>query len=76
MKLKCLATIATVYLRSNEESVEGVKPPRPPALESRETVAPSGSRADRVLGNGDCCVLLENVSSWWLGFLVMAVGEA
>lgn len=51
MKLKCLATIATVYLRSNEESVEGVKPARPPALESRETVAPAGSRADRVLGN-------------------------
>lgn len=56
MKLKCLATIATVYLRSNEESVEGVKPARPPALESRETVAPAGSRADRVLGNvlGSC----------------------
>ena len=51
MKLKCLATIATVYWRSNEESVEGDKPQRAPVLESRETVTPSKSRADRVQGN-------------------------
>ena len=52
MKLKCLATIATVYWRSNEESVEGDKPQRAPVLESREeTVIPSKSRADRVQGN-------------------------
>ncbi|XP_026465510.1 uncharacterized protein LOC113368157 [Ctenocephalides felis] len=48
MKLKCLATISTVYWRSNEESVEGDKPQRAPVLESRETVRPVGSRADRV----------------------------
>nr|CAD7402018.1 unnamed protein product [Timema cristinae] len=48
MKLKCLATIATVYWRSNEESVEGDRPQRTPVLESRETVPPSQSRADRV----------------------------
>ncbi|GFG37429.1 hypothetical protein Cfor_07163, partial [Coptotermes formosanus] len=48
MKLKCLATIATVYWRSNEESVEGDKPQKAPVLESRETVAPGKSRADRV----------------------------
>ena len=51
MKLKCLATIATVYWRSNEESVEGDKPQKAPVLESRETVPPSKSRADRVQGN-------------------------
>ncbi|KAL3266480.1 hypothetical protein HHI36_010650, partial [Cryptolaemus montrouzieri] len=48
MKLKCLATIATVYLKSNEESVEGERPLRASVLESRGTVAPAGSRADRV----------------------------
>ena len=50
MKLKCLATIATVYWRSNEESVEGDKPQKAPVLESRESVPPSKSRADRVQG--------------------------
>lgn len=43
MKMKCLATIATVYWNSNEESVEGEKPIRPPVLEVKDT-----SRADRV----------------------------
>ncbi|GAB0095394.1 Immunoglobulin-like domain [Sergentomyia squamirostris] len=50
MKLKCLATIEDVYWRTNEESVEGDKPQKAPVLESRETVAPSNSRADRVQG--------------------------
>lgn len=50
MKLKCLATIARVYLKSNEESVEGEKQPKASVLESRGTVAPAGSRADRVQG--------------------------
>lgn len=45
MKLKCLATIATVYWNSNEESVEGEKPYKPPAMEVKDT-----SRADRVQG--------------------------
>lgn len=45
-----MATIATVYWRSNEESVEGDKQQKAPVLESRETVPPSGSRADRVQG--------------------------
>ncbi|XP_060531633.1 uncharacterized protein LOC132705194 [Cylas formicarius] len=48
MKLKCLATIATVYLVSNEESIEGERPQKGMVLESRGTVAPSSSRADRV----------------------------
>ena len=46
-----MATIATIYWRSNEESVEGDKPQKAPVLESRETVPPSNSRADRVQGN-------------------------
>lgn len=58
MKLKCLATIARVYLRSNEESVEGEKQPKASVLESRGTVAPAGSRADRVQGKA-CAFSLE-----------------
>ncbi|XP_045479309.1 uncharacterized protein LOC123684186 [Harmonia axyridis] len=52
MKLKCLATIATIYLKSNEESVEGERPQRASVLESRGTAAPINSRADRVQGAG------------------------
>lgn len=56
LKLKCLATIATVYWRSNEESVEGERPQRAPALPSRDDAAnrergqghAPASRADRV----------------------------
>ncbi|XP_055588713.1 uncharacterized protein LOC129741037 [Uranotaenia lowii] len=51
MKLKCVATIAHVYWKSNEESVEGDKPIKPPALESKETLNPNGSRADRQESN-------------------------
>ncbi|GJQ86041.1 hypothetical protein Trydic_g10611 [Trypoxylus dichotomus] len=59
MKLKCLATIARVYLRSNEESVEGEKQPKASVLESRGTVAPAGSRADRVQAAGGQSVLFQ-----------------
>ncbi|XP_037039959.1 uncharacterized protein LOC119076970 isoform X2 [Bradysia coprophila] len=59
MKLKCLATIATVYWRSNEESVEGDKQQKAPVLESRETVPP-GSRADRVQAGNDAVNLLHS----------------
>lgn len=47
---QCLATIASVYWRSNEESVEGDRPQKAPVLESRETAYASNSRADRVQG--------------------------
>lgn len=47
---QCLAKIASVYSKSNEESVEGEKPQKAPALESRGTVYASNSRADRVQG--------------------------
>uniref|UniRef100_A0A1B6DEL1 Ig-like domain-containing protein n=2 Tax=Clastoptera arizonana TaxID=38151 RepID=A0A1B6DEL1_9HEMI len=53
LKLKCLATIATVYWNSNEESVEGEKPQRSPAMEVKDTVSRQDkSRADRVLVTG------------------------
>lgn len=47
MKLKCLATIATVYWKTNEESVEGEKAQKSPAMEVKDT---NKSRADRVQG--------------------------
>lgn len=46
---QCLATISTVYWKSNEESVEGDKPQKAPMLESRKAVA-ANTRADRVQG--------------------------
>ncbi|XP_041631857.1 uncharacterized protein beat-IIIc isoform X2 [Drosophila kikkawai] len=48
MKLKCIASLSTLYWRSNEESVEGDRPQKAPVLESRETVYASNSRADPV----------------------------
>ncbi|XP_024086439.1 uncharacterized protein LOC106667725 [Cimex lectularius] len=47
LKLKCLASIATVYWHSNEESVEGDRPQRPPVLEVKDN-QPHSSRADMV----------------------------
>lgn len=49
LKMKCLATIATVYWNSNEESVEGEKTQRSPALEVKD-IPTDRSRADRVQG--------------------------
>lgn len=57
MKLKCLATIATVYLQSNEESVEGVL--KTPIMESRETRAQSHIRED--LTNGKIRIIFLSV---------------
>jgi len=54
MKLKCLATIATVYRQSNEKSVEGGDESvlKTSIMESRETRAQSHTREDLV--NGKC----------------------
>lgn len=53
MKLKCLATIATVYRQSNEKSVEGDESVlKTSIMESRETRAQSRTRED--LANGKC----------------------
>uniref|UniRef100_A0A1Y1K2U9 Ig-like domain-containing protein n=1 Tax=Photinus pyralis TaxID=7054 RepID=A0A1Y1K2U9_PHOPY len=74
MKLKCSATIATIYWRSNEESVEGERPPRASVLESRGTVAPAGSRADRVQAAGSHTTILPRVPILALcSFVVMAL---
>lgn len=47
LKLKCLASIGTMYWKSNEESVEGDRPQRPPVMEVRDN-QPHSSRTDLV----------------------------
>ncbi|XP_049867915.1 uncharacterized protein LOC126368075 [Pectinophora gossypiella] len=49
LKLKCLATIATVYWRSNEESVQG---DRSKGYARSRELTEGGSRADRVQAAG------------------------
>lgn len=49
MKLKCLATIATLYWKINEESVQGDKQVRAPVREIVQANSVN-SRADRVQG--------------------------
>uniref|UniRef100_A0A6E8VV99 Ig-like domain-containing protein n=1 Tax=Anopheles coluzzii TaxID=1518534 RepID=A0A6E8VV99_ANOCL len=51
LKLKCLATISTVYWKSNEESMESDRPQKAPILESRKSGLSTASRADRVQAN-------------------------
>ncbi|XP_036340051.1 uncharacterized protein LOC118749364 isoform X1 [Rhagoletis pomonella] len=50
MKLKCIAALSNLYWRSNEESVEGDRSQKAPALDSHETAYASNSRADPVQG--------------------------
>ncbi|XP_021963894.1 cell adhesion molecule 2 isoform X2 [Folsomia candida] len=50
LKMKCLATIANLYWRSNEESVEGDRPQKAPVLESRETFSPGKREASSSVG--------------------------
>uniref|UniRef100_A0A182YGT9 Ig-like domain-containing protein n=1 Tax=Anopheles stephensi TaxID=30069 RepID=A0A182YGT9_ANOST len=50
LKLKCLATISSVYWKSNEESMECDKPQKSPILESRKSGLSQTTRADRVHG--------------------------
>ncbi|KAL2716902.1 hypothetical protein V1478_014578 [Vespula squamosa] len=53
MKIKCLATIATVYWKSNELSIEGERPLKIPVMESRETRAQGHTHAEHILGMAD-----------------------
>lgn len=55
LKIKCLATIATVYWKSNELSIEGEKPLKMPVMESRETRAQGHTHAEHILGGKDGC---------------------
>jgi len=50
LKIKCLATIATIYLKSNELSIEGERPLKMPVMESRETRAQGHTHAEHILG--------------------------
>lgn len=68
--LQCLARIHQVYWRSNEESVEGDRLQRAPALESRETVYAANSRADRVQGIKIHCLFQYNLIIQYCGSLL------
>ncbi|XP_055639394.1 uncharacterized protein LOC129777250 [Toxorhynchites rutilus septentrionalis] len=72
MKLKCLATISTVYWKSNEESVEGDKPQKAPMLESRKAVS-SNTRADRVQANGATSISSSGILLTSLATLLIAM---
>ncbi|XP_072938570.1 uncharacterized protein [Epargyreus clarus] len=72
LKLKCLATIATVYWRSNEESVQGER--LKGFARSRE-LADGASRADRVqaAGRSDHCALSLALVLRLLVFCIVAM---
>ncbi|OXU26137.1 hypothetical protein TSAR_003323 [Trichomalopsis sarcophagae] len=51
MKIKCLATIATIYWKSNELSIEGYRTEnKAPVMESRETRPQGHTHAEHILG--------------------------
>ena len=52
MKIKCLATIETIYWKSNELSIEGYRTDsKAPVMESRETRPQGHTHAEHILGN-------------------------
>ncbi|XP_043065252.1 uncharacterized protein LOC108094344 [Drosophila ficusphila] len=57
MKLKCVAKISSLYLQSNEESVESDRQQRAPALESRETVAAKSSTIGAAASKLPSCLI-------------------
>ncbi|XP_012222099.1 uncharacterized protein [Linepithema humile] len=64
LKIKCVATILTLYWKSNELSIEGEKqgPLKMPVLESRGTRAQGHTHAEHILASGSItlgpCVVL------------------
>lgn len=52
LKIKCVATILTLYWKSNELSIEGEKqgPLKMPVLDIRETRAQGHTHAEHILG--------------------------
>ncbi|XP_014272030.1 uncharacterized protein [Halyomorpha halys] len=73
LKLKCLASIATVYWVSNEESVEGERPPRPPVMEVKEIHQPSKAGMIQVnFNNGSSRKQLSYTLSFLAAGLLLA----
>lgn len=50
LKIKCSATIETVYWKTNELSIEGERTHRAPVMESRETRPQGHTHAEHILG--------------------------
>lgn len=63
MKLKCLATIATVYTTNNEKSYEGERQIKGVMLASKETTTLSGSRADSMHSTGSASTFITKTTS-------------
>jgi hypothetical protein len=61
MKLKCLATISSVYRRSNERRIAGDEGFLKQPMESRETRAQSHTRTESASGKTQKCL---NYSPW------------
>nr|XP_031829339.1 cell adhesion molecule 2-like [Nomia melanderi] len=57
LKIKCLATVATVYWKSNELSIEVEKPLKMSVMESRETRAQGHTHAEHILGGSGSSTL-------------------
>ncbi|XP_043503535.1 uncharacterized protein LOC122525045 isoform X5 [Polistes fuscatus] len=71
MKIKCLATIATVYWKSNELSIEGERPLKMPVMESRETRAQGHTHAEHILASANIKSVGSSLSLLTLGLLIL-----
>ncbi|KAK2588488.1 hypothetical protein KPH14_004471 [Odynerus spinipes] len=71
MKIKCLATIATVYWKSNELSIEGERPLKMPVMESRETRAQGHTHAEHILASASIASVGSSLSLLTIGLFVL-----
>ncbi|KZC14587.1 hypothetical protein WN55_07230 [Dufourea novaeangliae] len=71
LKIKCLATIATVYWKSNELSIEGERPLKMPVMESRETRAQGHTHAEHILGGSGSSMLAPYLLTMGISLLVL-----
>ncbi|XP_015183705.1 PREDICTED: uncharacterized protein LOC107070225 isoform X2 [Polistes dominula] len=71
MKIKCLATIATVYWKSNELSIEGERPLKMPVMESRETRAQGHTHAEHILASANIKSVGSSLSLLTLGLFIL-----
>lgn len=71
LKIKCLATIYTLYWKSNELSIEGERPLKIPVMESRETRAQGHTHAEHILASGSVTLARPCVVLVIMGLLML-----
>lgn len=71
LKIKCLATIYTLYWKSNELSIEGERPMKIPVMESRETRAQGHTHAEHILASGSVTLARPCVVLVIMGLLML-----